>query len=169
MALIRGLGYKGGNMPGLDSWRGLAKPFFYCGGQGCRIISVKNLLIARSSFLLPKNFSPIIWATKSALSPPRLFTKTLTIIPFSANLASNRLFTFPHFSLVSHYGRCWTGGLRLQLWDIFFRWCFGMFGIYKDVDFLINIMLSCLRNPASGHQPPGGGFRSHSHIIAAKE
>jgi len=47
--------------------------------------------------------------------PARLFTKTLTIIPFSANLASNRLFTFPHFSLVPHYGWCWTGGLRLQL------------------------------------------------------
>jgi hypothetical protein len=69
MALIRGLGYKGGNTPGLDSWRGLAKPFFYCGGQASRIISVKNLLIAMSSFLLPKNFSAIIWATKSALSP----------------------------------------------------------------------------------------------------
>ncbi len=39
-------------MPGLDSWRGLAKPFFYCGGQTSRIISVTNLLIVMSSFLL---------------------------------------------------------------------------------------------------------------------
>jgi hypothetical protein len=36
----------------LDSLRGRAKPFFYCGGQASRIISVKNLLIAISSFLL---------------------------------------------------------------------------------------------------------------------
>jgi predicted secreted protein len=39
-------------MSELDSLRGRAKPFFYCGGQGSRIISVKNLLIAISSFLL---------------------------------------------------------------------------------------------------------------------
>jgi len=52
MALIRGLGHKGGNMSRLDSFRGLAKPFFYCDGQASRIISAKNLLIAVSSFLL---------------------------------------------------------------------------------------------------------------------
>ena len=39
-------------MSGLDSLRGLAKPFFYCGGQASLIISLKNLLIAISSFLL---------------------------------------------------------------------------------------------------------------------
>ena len=39
-------------MSGLDSLRGLAKPFFYCGAQASLIISVKNLLIAISSFLL---------------------------------------------------------------------------------------------------------------------
>ena len=38
-------------MSRLDSWRGLAKPFFYCGGQASRIILVKNLLIAVSSLL----------------------------------------------------------------------------------------------------------------------
>jgi len=39
-------------MSRLDSWRGLAKPFFYCGGQARRIILVKNLLMAMSSLLL---------------------------------------------------------------------------------------------------------------------
>ena len=39
-------------MPRLDALRELAKPFSYCGGQAGRIISVKNLLIAVSFFLL---------------------------------------------------------------------------------------------------------------------
>jgi predicted secreted protein len=39
-------------MSRLDSWRGLAKWFSYCGGQASRIISGKNLLIAVSFFLL---------------------------------------------------------------------------------------------------------------------
>ena len=52
MPSTKQFGYEGGNMSRLDSLRGLPKPFFYCGGQASLIISVKNLLIAISSFLL---------------------------------------------------------------------------------------------------------------------